>query len=359
MIELANVTKHFQTVQAVREVCLNVGEGELVTLLGPSGSGKSTTLMMVAGHQTPDSGTIRIDGVDVTYLPPRQRDIGMVFQNYALFPHMTVEQNVGFPLRVRRQMRHDASEKVEAVLNLVRLQGLGARYPRQLSGGQQQRVALARALVFGPRILLMDEPLSSLDKQLREEMQLEIKRLQRELKITTIYVTHDQKEALTISDRVAVLNRGIVEQLGTPDDLYDRPSNKFVADFIGESNFLTGRVAEIANGSCRVVTTMGLALQCPAQEKVALGQEITVAVRPESILIGSTPLGNDVNQLEGKLEEVIYYGEATRLSIRVNDRESLVVKQANTGLQDSLVIGEKICMRWKQSKTTMIVNKED
>ena len=216
MIELANVTKHFQTVQAVREVCLNVGEGELVTLLGPSGSGKSTTLMMVAGHQTPDSGTIRIDGVDVTYLPPRQRDIGMVFQNYALFPHMTVEQNVGFPLRVRRQMRHDASEKVEAVLNLVRLQGLGARYPRQLSGGQQQRVALARALVFGPRILLMDEPLSSLDKQLREEMQLEIKRLQRELKITTIYVTHDQKEALTISDRVAVLNRGNRGTIGNP-----------------------------------------------------------------------------------------------------------------------------------------------
>ena len=315
--------------------------------------------MMVAGHQTPDSGTIRIDGVDVTYLPPRQRNIGMVFQNYALFPHMTVEQNIGFPLRVRRRERHDASEKVEAVLNLVRLQGLGARYPRQLSGGQQQRVALARALVFGPRILLMDEPLSSLDKQLREEMQLEIKRLQRELKITTIYVTHDQKEALTISDRVAVLNRGIVEQLGTPDDLYDRPSNKFVADFIGESNFLTGRVAEIANGNCRVVTTTGLALQCPTQKKVAVGQEITVAVRPESILIGGAPAGSDVNQLEGKLEEVIYYGEATRLSIRVNERESLVVKQANTGLQDSLVIGEKICMRWKQSKTTMIVNKED
>ena len=359
MIELANVIKHFQTVEAVRDICLHVRKGELVTLLGPSGSGKSTTLMMVAGHQTPDSGTIRIDGVDVTYLPPRQRDIGMVFQNYALFPHMTVEQNIAFPLRVRRLERHDASEKVQAVLNLVRLQGLGARYPRQLSGGQQQRVALARALVFGPRILLMDEPLSSLDKQLREEMQLEIKRLQRELKITTIYVTHDQKEALTISDRVAVLNRGIVEQLGTPDDLYDRPSNRFVADFIGESNFLTGHVAEIANGNCRVVTTMGLALQCPVQEKVAIGQEITVAVRPESILIVSGPLSSDVNQLEGELEEVIYYGEATRLSIRVNERESLIVKQANTGLQDSLVIGEKICMRWKQSKTTMLVNEED
>ena len=205
----------------------------------------------------------------------------------------------------------------------------------------------------------MDEPLSSLDKQLREEMQLEIKRLQRELKITTIYVTHDQKEALTISDRVAVLNRGLVEQLGTPDDLYDRPSNRFVAEFIGESNFLTGHVAEIANGNCRVVTTMGLALQCPVQEKVAIGQEITVAVRPESILIGSAPLSSDVNQLEGELEEVIYYGEATRLSIRVNERESLIVKQANTGLQDSLVIGEKICMRWKQSKTTMLVNEED
>ena len=168
MIELANVIKHFQTVEAVRDICLHVRKGELVTLLGPSGSGKSTTLMMVAGHQTPDSGTIRIDGVDVTYLPPRQRDIGMVFQNYALFPHMTVEQNIAFPLRVRRLERHDASEKVQSVLNLVRLQRLGARYPRQLSGGQQQRVALARALVFGPRILLMDEPLSSLDKQLRE-----------------------------------------------------------------------------------------------------------------------------------------------------------------------------------------------
>ncbi len=357
MIELVNVTKRFGKVEAVRGVSLHIGRGELVTLLGPSGSGKSTTLMMIAGHETPDTGAIVIDGKDVTYLPAHQRDIGMVFQHYALFPHLTVEENIAFPLRMRRLPKREADRKVMAALELVRLPGLGHRYPRQLSGGQQQRVALARALVFGPTILLMDEPLSSLDKKLREEMELEVKRLQRQLRITTIYVTHDQKEALILSDRVALLNQGVIEQVGAPDDLYDRPRNWFVADFIGESNFLAGRVVEITNGYCGVITTQGLVLWGLARGEVALGQEVTVAIRPESIFIGAPPTSGDVNQVVGVVEEVTYYGEGSRVGVRINDKESLIVKQGNTGLQGALAPGEKTCVSWKWSKSTIFADR--
>lgn len=354
MIELANVTKRFGRVEAVQRVSLCVGKGELVTLLGPSGSGKSTTLMMVAGHEVPDTGAIIIEGEDVTYLPAHQRDIGMVFQHYALFPHLTVAENIAFPLRMRRFPRREVGRKVQAALELVRLPDLGQRYPRQLSGGEQQRVALARALVFGPSILLMDEPLSSLDKKLREEMQLEIRRLQRELEITTLYVTHDQKEALTISDRVAVLNLGAVEQMGSPDELYDRPANPFVAAFIGESNFLPGRVVELAEGTCSVLTTQGLLVRGPVPAPVVVGQAVTVAVRPEAILLGPWPAPEGVNQVHGVMEEVMYYGEATRLSVRINEREVLTVKQGNTGLQGLLVRGEKVLLSWTWAKTTIL-----
>jgi spermidine/putrescine ABC transporter ATP-binding subunit len=353
-IRLIDVAKRFGHTDAVRGVSLDVARGELLTLLGPSGSGKSTTLMMVAGHETPDAGAILIGGTDVTYLPAYRRDIGMVFQHYALFPHLTVAQNIAFPLRMRRISRAESARRVQGALDLVRMRGLGERYPRQLSGGQQQRVALARALVFDPSILLMDEPLSSLDKKLREEMQLEIRRVQQELGITTIYVTHDQREALTLSDRVAVLDRGAVAQVGTPAELYDCPRSRFVADFIGESNFLTGRVVERAVGLCAVLTAHGLLVRGRAPEDVAPGDEVLVLVRPESILLGEPPGEGEINRTTGVVEEVTYYGEATRVGLRIGDAQSLVVKQSSSGLQGAVSRGDKAPVYWTWSKTTIL-----
>src|SRR5262245_30972385 len=237
-VSLADLAKKYDRTNAVDGVSLDIRSGEFLTLLGPSGSGKTTTLMMIAGFETPSAGDIAIDGTSVVAMPPYRRNIGMVFQNYALFPHLAVEDNIGFPLKQRGMAKAARTKLVAEALELVRLPGYGGRYPRQLSGGQQQRVALARAIVFKPRLLLMDEPLGALDKQLRESLQLEMRRLHADLGITFIYVTHDQEEALTMSDRVAVMNEGLVAQIGTPEDLYDRPCDRFVASFIGESNFL-------------------------------------------------------------------------------------------------------------------------
>jgi ABC-type Fe3+/spermidine/putrescine transport system ATPase subunit len=250
-VSLVELEKRFDTVGAVRGVSLEIQSGEFLTLLGPSGSGKTTTLMMIAGFKQPTAGDIAIDGSSVVAIPPYRRNIGMVFQNYALFPHLTVAENIGFPLKQRGVDRADRSRQVAESLAMVRLSGYEGRYPRQLSGGQQQRVALARAMVFRPRLLLMDEPLGALDKQLRESLQIEIRRLHAELGITFVYVTHDQEEALTMSDRIAVMNEGVVAQLGAPEELYNRPISRFVASFIGESNFLPGIVSRDRAGVCR------------------------------------------------------------------------------------------------------------
>lgn len=354
MIDLIDITKTFGPVEAVRGISLKVRQGELMTLLGPSGSGKTTTLMMVAGHEPPDNGAILINGKEITNVPPYRRDIGMVFQQLALFPHLTVDQNIAFPLRMRKTNRRDVTRKVSHALELVRLQGLGSRFPRQLSGGQQQRVALARALVFDPSILLMDEPLSSLDKKLREDMQLEIKRLQRQLGITTLYVTHDQKEALIISDRVVVFNSGSIEQVGSPDELYERPRNEFVADFIGESNFLTARIATVNGTYCEVVTEDGLSLRALVPESVSPGEEITVAVRPESISLEPLHASEQFNQVSGLVEEVTYYGEGIRAIVNINRKASMVLKQENTGVHMPLTCGQKIQMSWSWSKTNVL-----
>ena len=251
-VVLERLHKSFGPVIAVEDLDLAIEPGEFITLLGPSGSGKTTTLMMIAGFDYPTSGEIYIDGQPIVGVPPHRRDLGMVFQNYALFPHMTVAENIGFALKQRRVSKAETARSVAESLEIVRLRGYEGRYPRQLSGGQQQRVALARAIIFKPRALLMDEPLSALDKQLREELQLEIKRLHRQLGITFIYVTHDQREALILSDRVAVMNAGRIEQVGSPSDLYDRPANRFVASFVGESNFLAGTVVATENGVATV-----------------------------------------------------------------------------------------------------------
>lgn len=245
---LRGLAKSFGDVLAVDGVDLEVRQGEFITLLGPSGSGKTTTLRMIAGFARQSAGTIEIDGVDMSNVPPHQRDVGMIFQNYALFPHMTAAQNIAFPLEMRRTGRPEIKQRVAEALALVRLEGLGSRYPRQLSGGQQQRIAFARAVVFHPRLLLMDEPLGALDKKLREALQLEVMHISRQLGATVVYVTHDQEEALVMSDRIAIFNRGRIEQLGRGEDLYDRPVSLFVADFIGESNILRGRFERDGDG---------------------------------------------------------------------------------------------------------------
>jgi putative spermidine/putrescine transport system ATP-binding protein len=252
-VEFIDVRKTYDgETLVVKNLNLEIGRGEFLTLLGPSGSGKTTSLMMLAGFEAPTSGDIRLAGRSIARLPPHRRDIGMVFQNYALFPHMTVAENLAFPLSVRKIPKPEIGERVTKALNMVHLARFGARRPAELSGGQQQRVALARALVFDPQLVLMDEPLGALDKQLREHMQLEIKHIHESLGVTVVYVTHDQTEALTMSDRIAVFNQGIIQQIDLPDRLYQQPANSFVANFIGENNRLNGIVREVSEGICRV-----------------------------------------------------------------------------------------------------------
>src|SRR5580698_4772396 len=275
-VVLSGLEKRYDNVGAVRGVSLDIRSGEFLTLLGPSGSGKTTTLMMIAGFEVPSAGDIAIDGRSVVALPPHKRNIGMVFQNYALFPHLTVAENIGFPLKQRGVDRATRARKVAESLELVRLPGYQARTPRQLSGGQQQRVALARAIVFRPRLLLMDEPLGALDKQLRESLQLEMRRLHADLGITFIYVTHDQEEALTMSDRIAVMNEGRIAQVGTPEDLYDRPCDQFVASFIGESNFLPCVVRGFEDGMV-VADCGGTVMRGVTNGTPAPGDRLTVA----------------------------------------------------------------------------------
>jgi putative spermidine/putrescine transport system ATP-binding protein len=296
----------------VRDLDLDVQRGEFLTLLGPSGSGKTTTLMMLAGFEVPTSGDVLIEGRSVARVPPHRRGIGMVFQNYALFPHMTVAENVAFPLSVRRVARAERGERVARALDMVRLSGFGDRRPNQLSGGQQQRVALARALVFEPALILMDEPLGALDKQLREHMQDEIRRLHASLGISVVYVTHDQSEALTMSDRIAVFAEGRIQQIAAPDVLYERPENAFVATFIGESNRITGHVTALEGGHAIIKTTQGEPVRVMAGPGTALHDEVVVVVRPERLRV--TPA-----RLEGRgcrravVREVVYHGDHLRI----------------------------------------------
>ena len=268
----------------VRGLDLSVAQGEFLTLLGPSGSGKTTTLMMLAGFEEPTSGTITLDGKRIERVPPHRRNIGVVFQNYALFPHMTVARNIAFPLQMRRMSGAEVEKRVARALDMVRMADFGERRPAQLSGGQQQRIALARALVFEPKLVLMDEPLGALDKQLREHMQLEIKHLHARLGINIVYVTHDQGEALTMSDRVGVFNDGILQQVAPPDELYEAPANKFVAQFIGENNAISGQVRELSSaGRCVLATEDGSIIQAKVSDGLAVGMPATLALRPERL----------------------------------------------------------------------------
>jgi spermidine/putrescine ABC transporter ATP-binding subunit len=349
-LTLTRLTKRYPGTTAVDAIDLEVGSGEFVTLLGPSGSGKTTTLMMVAGFTPPSAGEIAIDGRPITGMPPEHRNIGVVFQHYALFPHMSVFDNVAFPLKMRRQPRGTIRARVEEALGMVHLGGLGDRLPGQLSGGQQQRVALARALVFNPGLLLMDEPLGALDRNLREQMKIEIKRIHKDVGVTVLYVTHDQEEALTMSDRVALMNRGRIAQLGSAEDLYERPASRFVAEFIGESNLLEGHV-EPADGGPVFVGGSGVRLPVgtgpPAPRP---GERYTLMVRPEKIALA--PAGADASRvpatasIPGEVDDVVYVGEFTRYRVRVASGIVIGVKMANTQSAWRAKPGDPVRLRW-------------
>ena len=346
-VTLTGVEKFFDHTAAVRGVSLDIRPGEFLTLLGSSGSGKTTTLMMIAGFEKPSAGTIAIDGVMVQDLPPHRRGIGMVFQTYALFPHMTAGENIAFPLRQRGVDKATQRRLVRETLDLVRLPGHEDRYPRQLSGGQQQRIALARAIVFRPSLLLMDEPLGALDKQLRESMQREIRRLHQELGITFLYVTHDQEEALTMSDRIAVMNDGRIAQLGTPEDLYDRPADRFVASFIGESNFLTG-VARGEDHGMAVIDHNNVMLRAPSSHPPRTGQKITVTIRPERMYF-KAPLP-DSNTLRVRIIESSFTGECRRYVCDADGSQIVVKEQASLKRNP----GDIVDLTWSPADTIVI-----
>lgn len=323
-IHFEAISKVFGTVTVVDALDFHVARGEFVSLLGPSGSGKTTLLMMLAGFEAPSGGRIHVDGRRVEHLPPHKREMGVVFQNYALFPHMTIAENVGFPLKMRGVARAEREARVKRALDLVRLSHLADRRPSQLSGGQQQRIALSRALVYEPKVVLMDEPLSALDKQLREHMQLEIRALHRELGLTVIFVTHDQGEALTMSDRVAVLNRGKIEQFDTPSGLYDRPRTRFVAEFIGETNLLAGRVAQRQGEATTVALASGGSVTCDRAVSFEPDSEVMVSVRPEMLHLVQDAAA--ANALPVTVEDHVYHGDHIRLHLAFG--ESRLVARA-------------------------------
>ncbi len=339
-LQIEGVTKRYGDLTALDNVSLDVADGEFLVLLGPSGCGKTTTLRIVAGFIEATTGSVRLDGKDVTTLPPWKRNAGLVFQSYALFPHLTVNQNVAFGLEMRKVPKGEMPAKIAEALRLVRLDHLGDRLPRQLSGGQQQRVALARALVFRPDILLLDEPLSNLDAKLRHEVRVEIRELQRKLGLTTVMVTHDQEEALTMADRLVVMSEGRICQVGTQHDLYERPANRFVADFVGRSNFIEGRI----DGNGRFVSAGGLAIACG---NGAAGKA-TLALRPERVVLAGPGAAPTDNRFDGKVEFLSYLGAAIDLHVRVSPAERIIVQMPNNPEKAPPAIGDTVRLGWNR-----------
>ncbi|SNR34250.1 putative spermidine/putrescine transport system ATP-binding protein [Puniceibacterium sediminis] len=329
----------------VKDLNLSMPKGEFLTMLGPSGSGKTTCLMMLAGFETATHGEIKLDGVSINDISPHKRGIGMVFQNYALFPHMTVAENLSFPLEVRKMGKSDREAKIKRALDMVQMGAFAGRRPTQLSGGQQQRIALARALVFEPELVLMDEPLGALDKQLRETLQFEITNLAHELGITVVYVTHDQTEALTMSDRVAVFDDGRIQQLAPPDELYEKPQNSFVAQFIGENNALDGTIQEIRGDRCTVRLESGDVIDAVPVNVSKVGEKTRVSIRPERVEF-NPELGPDAHTLQAEVLEFVYMGDVFRTRLRVAGRDDFVVKTRNRADQIRLSPGEKVKIGW-------------
>jgi spermidine/putrescine ABC transporter ATP-binding subunit len=353
IVKLERLIKRYGEVVAVNNVNLDIERGEFLTLLGPSGSGKTTTLMMIAGFEMPTAGKIFIENEMVVLKPPYKRNIGMAFQNYALFPHMTVFNNIAFPLKMRGLKKTEIAELVKKALELVKLEDYGNRYPKQLSGGQQQRVALARAIVYNPPVLLMDEPLGALDKKLREHMQLEIKQLHRSLGVTVIYVTHDQSEALAMSDRIALMNNGCIEQIGTPTNLYEKPRNKFVADFIGDTNLIIN--AEIKgekDGRLQLFTPSGIWLSA-SENSNANGRSVNLAIRPERIRFAAET-DKLTHVYSGVVEEKVYLGNCIRYRILVDGKESLVLTENNNQKAKNYEVGEGVHIGWDDTDINLV-----
>ncbi len=341
-VELRRVTKRFGEISAVEDVTLSIQAGEFLTLLGPSGCGKTTLLRLIAGFEQPTEGTIWVGGEDITALPPYRRPVNQVFQSYALFPHLTVADNVGFGLRMQQVPKPEAAGRIQQALELVSLAGLESRRPHQLSGGQKQRVALARALVCRPRVLLLDEPLSALDAQLRHAMQLELKRLQRQLGMTFVFVTHDQQEALTMSDRIAIVNRGRIEQIDTSHAIYHRPATAFAAEFVGAANLLPARLLQRESGNVRLQLEGGLELTVPASCCPGDATKVLVSVRPEKIHV-SRRLPKDVNAFEARIEEEIFKGSTDQLRLATAAGTRLQAVVANeSALGEIFHVGDRV-----------------
>ena len=346
-VRFADVQKSYDgETLVVENLNLDIERGEFLTMLGPSGSGKTTCLMMLAGFETATYGEIFLDGRPINNVAPHRRDIGMVFQNYALFPHMTVHENLAFPLEVRKLGKAEVGERVARALDMVELAGFGSRRPAQLSGGQQQRVAVARALVFEPKLVLMDEPLGALDKQLREQMQFEIRHIHERLGVTVVYVTHDQGEALTMSNRIAVFNDGVIQQLSTPEGLYERPENAFVAQFIGENNRLIGTVAERDGDRCSV-TVGGRPVRALAVSCGGRGEAATLSLRPERVIV-APEAGACPNVFDAVVEELIYLGDHVRSRLRLLGNEEFIVKGPNSGRRRPMRVGETVQVGWSE-----------
>ncbi|MGC9325238.1 MAG: spermidine/putrescine ABC transporter ATP-binding protein PotA [Desulfomonilia bacterium] len=348
IVRLRGVTKRFDDVVAVDDLNLDIYEGEFLTLLGPSGCGKTTVLRLIAGFETLDTGEIYMNGTRLNGIPPNKRNVNTVFQSYALFPHMTVFDNIAFGLKMKQRGKQSIHDEVNHAIDIVKLRGLEQRKPYQLSGGQQQRVAMARAIVNKPKVLLLDEPLSALDYRLRQEMQLELKRLHRQLGITFVFVTHDQVEAISMSDRIAVMNDGRIEQIGTPITIYEEPENMFVARFVGEINVFDGRVRNVENGSA-FVDIHGQSFKVQNKKNLAPGQDVTVLLRPEDIMVSSNGNGSSEEpSLSGKVEEVIYKGKTVDLIITLDEGETIFVTQFFNEDQENVVYseGQRVHVDW-------------
>lgn len=348
MIEVKNLTKQYGDFRALDDISLSIRKGEFVTLLGPSGSGKSSLLNMISGMSTPSSGSIEIDGVDATHMPTNQRGLGMVFQNYALMPHMTVFQNIAFPLQVRKLGKEGIRRRVMDVLKLVQLEHVADRKPRALSGGQQQRISLARCIVYSPSIILMDEPLGALDKKLREDMQLEIKRLHAELGVTMLYVTHDQDEALTMSDRIVLMRNGRIEQQGSPSTLYFEPSTVFSADFIGSSNLLAGQIK--ANDGAPVLQVDDATLAIPQAQATSfgIGQSAVLLVRPENVRVSTTAnAAETVNSLTAVVKDTLVLGGVVRHFLTTRSGTEIISQDLNQPGMKLPARGSEVRVTWR------------
>jgi len=352
IVWLDNITKRFGNVVAVDNISIGISSGEFFSILGPSGCGKTTLLRLIAGLETPDAGDIYLKGKPITSIPPYQRDVNMVFQNYALFPHRNIYENISFGLKLKKMKKSKIDSKVSDILDMVDLRGMESRKPKQLSGGQQQRIALARALVNEPSVLLLDEPLGALDLKLRKQMQLELKNLQKKLGITFIYVTHDQEEALTMSDRIAIMNGGKLEQLGTPSQVYEEPETEFVASFIGISNLFSGELT----GESLLITTDGLKIKLLVNGEDRPTKTIAM-VRPEKITLAlDQPEDSNCNFLCGEIEDIVYLGTIVQFIVKSNDRKIVVVDK-NSDRNRKLYVNQKVFASWDISSTVTIGEK--